>query len=234
MVIWGIDLRSSVGSGKLTKVERDMIRLAPFQRSVIIGLLLSDGWLIFSSKKNLNPRLGFKQSLDKSSYVYYVFNLLSHYCNSYPRLIKILRSGSPFYSLEFFTRALNCFSELHFLFYPQRTKIIPDNIYDLLTPVALAHWICGDGSGQRQGLILCTDSYSLKDVVRLINVLIIKYRLECTLKFHTPTQPRIYIRERSIPLLLHIVKPHIHPSMLYKLKRSVSKCGYLPQKVVFT
>jgi hypothetical protein len=75
----------------------------------------------------------------------------------------------------------------------------------------------GDGYASRHGLILCTDSYSLIDVVRLINVLIVKYNLECTLRHHTATQPRIYIRQRSMPLLRNIVVPHMHPSMLYKL-----------------
>jgi hypothetical protein len=32
-----------VGTGRLTKIERSKINLAPFQFSVIIGLLLSDG-----------------------------------------------------------------------------------------------------------------------------------------------------------------------------------------------
>ena len=76
----------------------------------------------------------------------------------------------------------------------------------------------GDGSAQRHGLILCTDSYTIKEVVQLINVLIIRYRLECTLRFHTPTQPRINIRERSMSLLRTIVRPHMHSSMAYKLR----------------
>jgi hypothetical protein len=41
----------------------------------------------------------------------------------------------------------------------------------------------GDGSVSRHGLILCTNSYSIKDIVkpRLMNVLRIRYRLECSL-----------------------------------------------------
>ena len=97
-------------------------------------------------------------------------------------------------------------------------KLIPENIYELLNPIVLAHIIMGDGKVSRDGLILCTDSYSVQDIVRLMNVLIIKYRLECTLRLHTLTQPRIYIRERSMTLLRQIVKPHMCPSMLYKIK----------------
>jgi len=217
LVIWGSNLKSSVGSGRITKVERNMIKLAPFQRSVIIGLLLSDGWITFSSKQNLNARLGFKQSLVQSTYVFHVFNLLSHYCSNVPHLTTSTRAGKELNGVEFFTRALPCFTELHSLFYPQGTKIIPDNIYDLLTPVSLAHWIMGDGTARPHGLILCTDSYSIVDVVKLMNVLIIKYRVECTIRVHRENQYRIYIREESMPLIRQIVKPHFYPSMLYKL-----------------
>ena len=68
-------------------------------------------------------------------------------------------------------------------------KVIPVNIYNLLTSVVLAHFIMGDHSTERHGLIICTDSYSVKDIVRLINVLIIRYRLNCTLHYHSSTQP---------------------------------------------
>ena len=37
------------GEKKLTKIERDMIKLPPYQYSVIIGIMLSDGSLSFSS-----------------------------------------------------------------------------------------------------------------------------------------------------------------------------------------
>ena len=122
------------------------------------------------------------------------------------------------WAIELVTRSLPCFSELYSNFYVNGKKVIPDNIYDLLTARALAHLIMGDGSVERSSLIICTDSYTLKDVVRMINVLIIKYRLECSLRFHRPNQPRIYIKEKSMPLIRDIVKSHMCSSMLYKIK----------------
>ena len=110
-----------------------------------------------------------------------------------------------------------CMTELHSIFYPNGIKVIPQNIYNMLTPVALAHLIMGDGSAQRHGLIICTDSYTIPEVVRLMNVFMIRYRLDCTLRFHTPTQPRIYIREGYLAKLQGIVGPFMHPSMLYKI-----------------
>ena len=90
-------------------------------------------------------------------------------------------------------RASAHFSIGKILFYVNGVKVIPDNIYELLTPIALAHFIMGDGTRMGNGLILCTHNYSIQDVVRLMNfVLMIKYRLICTLRMNKG-KPTIYI-----------------------------------------
>jgi len=78
---------------------------------------------------------------------------------------------------NFFTRSMPCLTKLNSMLYPNGVKIIPEDIYNMLTLVALAHMIMGDGSVQWHGLIICTDSYSIEYTIKLINVLIIKYRL---------------------------------------------------------
>jgi len=118
-----------------------------------------------------------------------------------------------------------CFTELRSLFYPNGIKIVPQNIFELLTPIALAHLIMGDGSVQQYGLIICTNSYSVQDVVRLMNVLIIRYRLECKIRLqkqNNKIEYMIYISQSSMPLLRTIVFPYMHPSMLYKLESVLS------------
>jgi len=125
-----------------------------------------------------------------------------------------------------------CLTELHTLFYSGGVKIIPKNIYGLLTPVALAHLVMGDGSKERHGLIICTDS--IENVVRLINVLIIKYRIECTIKVRDQDKYRIYIREGSMPLLRQIIKPYMCSSMLYKINPFFFfKNGYRVKAVLY-
>ena len=73
-----------------------------------------------------------------------------------------------------------CFTELYDIFYINGVKVIPKNIYELLTPVAFAHLILGDGGLKSKGVYLCTDSYAIQSVVRLMNVLITRYELKCT------------------------------------------------------
>ncbi len=48
-MVWGTNLTSTVGS-KFTRTQLAMVCLARYQYGVIIGLLLSDGWLILASK----------------------------------------------------------------------------------------------------------------------------------------------------------------------------------------
>jgi len=216
VVVFGKNLTSTVGM-RFSRTELAMVELAPYQHSVIIGLLLSDGWLTFASKTTKNARLGFQQSLYKSAYTLFVFSLLSHYCSTSPKLRSAIRVGSRNYSLQFFTRSMPCLTKLHSLFYPNGIKIIPLNIYELLTPVALAHLIMGDGYYLSKGIAICTDSYTIKDTINLLNALIIRYGLNCTLHNIRANQYRIYISRKSIENLIIIVKPHMIPSMYYKI-----------------
>jgi len=119
-----------------------------------------------------------------------------------------------------YTRSYPVFTELHRNFYSNGIKIVPLNIYELLTPVALAHMIMGDGASREYGLNLCTDSYTISDVIKITNVLTIRYGLKCTLQEKRSNQYRIYIRSSSMPLLKSIVSPYMHSSMMYKLSSS--------------
>lgn len=193
-----------------------MFVIPPYQYSIIIGLILSDGWLIKGSTTSINPRLGLAQSLNHFEYIFFVFNALSHYCQNYPTLRGRERNTKIHYIVEFVTRSLPCFLEIYNLFYPNKVKVIPQNIYVLLTPVALAHLIMGDGFASGKGVSLSTDSFCLEDIVRLMNVLFIRYELKCTLH-KVKGCYRIYISRHSIDKLIKLVKPHLVPSMYYKL-----------------
>jgi len=231
VVVWGTNLESGVGKGKITNVVRKMYDLPRYQSSVILGLLLSDGWTIYSSstrksgvdESKLNARLGFKQSLDKFYYFFSVFNDLAHYCSSFPYLNTGKRNNTITYALVFQTRALPCLTKYHQLFYVNGKKIVPKDIYNLLDPVVLTHWICGDGVAKTGGLGLCTDSYSIEEVVKLVNVLIIRYRFICKIREIRKNQYRIFISEKSLGSLRNIVLPYIDKSMLYKIDHLIIK-----------
>lgn len=122
------------------------------------------------------------------------------------------------------TRAYSCLTILYDLFYistdsskEKFKKIVPLDIFDLLTPVALAYWIMGDGYGNLwKGLYLCTDSFSDYDIVKLINVLLIRYNIKSNL-VKINGKSRIYIPSTESPKIINLVLEHIHPSMAYKV-----------------
>lgn len=79
-----------------------------------------------------------------------------------------------------------------------------------------------DGSLENGGLILCTDSFKLKDVCLLIAILHYNFDLDCTLRkiknnSKGTAQYRIYIKRNSMDKLRNLVIPYMHTSFLYKL-----------------
>jgi hypothetical protein len=90
--------------------------------------------------------------------------------------------------------------------------------------VGLAFWLMDDGSFNKlnENVIICTDSYLKEDVSRLVCILNNKFGLSCNLFKHGITKGesisyRIRINKSSMPTLINLVKPHMIPSMLYKL-----------------
>ena len=50
-------------------------------------------------------------------------------------------------------------------------KFVPLNIEELLTPLALVHWIMGDGYSSDNCTFICTDNFTKQDVERLTKIL---------------------------------------------------------------
>jgi len=148
-----------------------------------------------------------------------VFCILSPLCPRLPYTRTSVRNGVQCYSVYFYTRCLPVFTELHSMFYNSvGRKILPPLVVlmDILTPEALAHVIIGDGTRHGNGLVLCTDSFSVEEVSRLMTVLYVRYDIDSTLRIHKG-KPQIYIRTSSMPTLRNLVRPHMHPSFMYKL-----------------
>ena len=84
----------------------------------------------------------------------------------------------------------------------------------------------GDGQRTESGLVLCTDSYTIKEVVFLVNVLIIRYNLICTIRENKIGKYRIYIRQKYPPKTEKLKRLNLIPEF-YELK-DLKAHKYLP------
>jgi hypothetical protein len=132
LVLYGSNLSSTVGSPRYTYNERALIKIPLNKRSIFVGILLSDATLQRLNKGG-GARLQFKQKYGQFEYLYFVFFQLSHYCSRGPSVTKAILHKKVHYGLSFTTRSLGCITELYELFYQDGKKIVPKNLYELLT-----------------------------------------------------------------------------------------------------
>lgn len=204
---------------RLSKLERLLIIIPPKVFDILIGIMLGDGHIQRRSP-TANSRLIYSQSENKHLYFYHVFSFFQIFCTQFyvPLVGKsgISKTGETLFKITFSTMALPCFNLIHSYFYDGITKIVPLNIYDLLTPIGLAFWIMDDGSRQNKGLHLSVYGFDSESVNRLLNVLQNKFNLKCSLHKHKRGL-RIYILEESMPVLRSLVECYIIKSMAYKI-----------------
>ena len=103
------------------------------------------------------------------------------------------------------------------MFYLSNEKVVPNNIYDLLTIRGLAFWIMDDGSRHGEGLHISVYAFSNKDVDKLMFTLQDKFNLKCSIHYIKDKKPRIYIFKESVNLLRPQISQYFVKEMLYKL-----------------
>jgi len=215
LVVYGSNLSSTVNYVYFNKIVRQMVKIPRNLNSVILGLLLSDGHLF---KNNLgNTLFSFKQTIKRFDFTWTLFLKFSHFCQGYPKLDTTKINGKTFTGIYFSTRVYPCFTEWHNMFYKNNKKIVPLELYNLLDYEALAYWIMGDGTKSGTGIVLQTQSFTVKECVFIISVLMHKFDLNCNI-FMQRNQPTIYINSKSIKKIQDKLIPYFPISIRYKFK----------------
>jgi hypothetical protein len=144
---------------------------------------------------------------------------------------RVGRGGKEYHSIRFNTFTYNDFNVVHDLFYMKKTcnkgyiKVVPGYkiLEAIINPLALATWIMDDGSKENSGgMLLHTNSFSLRDVNRLQTLLKNKFNLDSSLRLkwnaeRTVEYPLIYIRKKEMDKVRSLVKDHFSEDMLRKL-----------------
>lgn len=184
--------------------------LIPFQKSLIIGTILGDGYLrIIPGRKN--AFLEINHSFSQKDYVDWKFEKLKNICNSCP----VVRKGNgKRIAYRFYTKQSPEITEIYNDFYKNGNKIIPDNLK--LDAIALSVWFMDDGSKcGKSNFYLNTQQFSKSDQIKLLNCLT-KLGLKATLN-KDKNYFRIRFLSSSINALKDLLRDNLIPSMYYKI-----------------
>jgi hypothetical protein len=154
----------------LLSVERkNTIHLTDYDKEIVEGSLLSDG-CVTKSYNAKNYR--FVHSSICEEYVDFIKQELSFNTGKQKRFAKdgvvLGKKCSCAAAFQLRTCSSPTFTEYRKRWYNNRKKIVPDDF--ILTPVNALHWYLGDGHlDNSHGIILCTESFTMQDSLRLID-----------------------------------------------------------------
>jgi hypothetical protein len=202
---------------RLSKLEREQFDVPADLREILVGLFLGD---LHAEKRSINTRLKFGQGVIHKDYLYHLYEMFKQFSSATPNIINRLPhriTGKIYSEICFNTYSLPCFNEFHNLFYPNKSKVVPLNIGELLTPLSLAYWLADDGSFEQinRGVKIATNCFTLDEVKLLISVLSGKFNLNCTIQHDNGFVLRI--SAKSLPHLQVLLKDKMPPMMLHKI-----------------
>lgn len=114
--------------------------LTQFQKSIVIGSILGDGYLRIVPKRK-NAFLEINHSFNQKDYVDWKYQILKEITISPP---KIRKCNGNRIAYRFYTKQLPELTELYCIFYKDGKKVIPDNL--AINPIILSIWFMDDGS----------------------------------------------------------------------------------------
>jgi hypothetical protein len=128
----------------------------------------------------------------------------------------------PLGEKKFETRQLDCLNEIYNLLYKSQQsfgkntkniniKCVKLELFEYLDYIALAHWIQGDGVKKNKGITLCTDNFTIQEVVLLMNILLIKFDIKSAIH-KEKNYYRIYINNSELSKVIPFIKPYFSPS----------------------
>ena len=194
----------------------------PHQLDVIIGSLLGDARLECRSagiRYSVTARLRMHHGEKQKGYVFWKYKILKNLVLQVPQesIWDNPKRNLHEVSWYFHTRSFDEFGILYHYFYKNGAKILPESIFDLLTPQALAVWFMDDGSNMGSSLTMNTHGFSYEEQVCIVNFFKNRYAITATL-VKDRTKFKIAIGKNDRATFLNIVQPFIIPSMIYKIE----------------
>ena len=196
--------------------------LSPLQFDVVIGSLLGDARLECRSigkRSEKTARLRIHHSDKQKEYVFWKYEVLKNLVLKGPRRIMVWydsKRDHKHYSQYFHTRSFEEFGMLHGEFYQKETKVLPNDIFQLMNPRMLAVWFMDDGSNTRKSFTLSTHCFSLEEQQRIVQLFQQNFNIHAGI-MKDRTKYKVSISRPEYERFTRIIEPFVIPSMTYKI-----------------
>jgi hypothetical protein len=191
------------------------------QIDVIIGSLLGDARLECRSigvRSPITARFRVHHGIKQKEYVCWKYRILKSFVFTKPKEISWTNSKRNLHEVSYYfhTKSMEELGALYHYFYLNKVKILPKNIFELLTPQMIAVWFMDDGSRTGNGLTLNTHGFLKEDQVRIVDYLEKSFKIKATI-IKDRAKWKISIGTYDIENFISIIQPYIIPSMTYKI-----------------
>lgn len=122
-----------------------MVSLLPNQQSILVGMILGDGYLQKTGKNNARLRL--EHGAKQKDYLLWKVKKLQKLFQGKPKFLRRIHplSKKKYSYWRCQSQSTPLLGKLRTIFYQDHRKIIPPNIEEYLTPAMLAVWYMDDG-----------------------------------------------------------------------------------------
>ena len=195
--------------------------LSSHQIDVIIGSLLGDARLECRSvglRHPITARLRCHHGEKQKEYLFWKYEVFKNLVLKEPKEITWDNPKRNLHEVSwyFHTRSFEELGILYNTFYRNGCKILPEEIFDVLTPQMIAVWFMDDGSNVGGGFTLNTHGFSREEQIRVIDYLKRRHGVTATL-VKDRTKFKIGIGRNDYARFANLVRPFIVPSMTYKI-----------------
>jgi ubiquinol-cytochrome c reductase cytochrome b subunit len=214
-------LKSNNRTPDYSATKYDNLRTIPLtsiQKQFVVGHLLGDGCL-YKDRKNSLYKLSISQKKAHSQYFHWKREILNPFVNSWRENVDKRKNSIMLNATTICHPEFQVFT--NFFYTENRTKIVPKNLEEYFTPLALAVWIMDDGSlNQKVNMRISTMSFNYNDHVVLQNYLKNVFGLDCKImnyKYKNKQYYQITFNKENTQKLSNIIRPYIVDCMEYKI-----------------
>jgi recombination protein RecA len=203
------------------------------QKSVLYGSLLGDANLCIQPN-GINACLRMEHSIKQTEWLKYKFNIFKPWINnehpSFSLNKKSTSTGKSTPSIKFTTVATPLFTQVYYEFYKNNVKMLTQNILQEIDDLALATWFCDDGSYSHNDasrfnkMRLATCGFSQNENKIIIDYFSSQWNIKCSIEKvygsrngEKTNYIRLQFNAEGARKLVEIIRPHVIPSMQYKL-----------------